>query len=341
MSTLGALVALGAIGAAQGCSGSKFCGANSYECGTPSGATAGTAGTAGSSGGGSGGTGGSGSSGGGSGGTGGGGMGGLSGTSGEGGMGGAEGGNAGVTGMSGGGGEAGGGGPPTCDPDALAAGCVPDDANGIFVAPTGDDQNAGSSDSPLASLGEAITRATAGLPIFVCGGTFDEHVDVTSDDVALHGGFACPSGGAPWVYDAAHRATIAPSDPGYALRVNGATNVTVTDLAFVSADADTPGQSSVAVFVSGSQGVTFSRVAITAGDGMNGESAGVPGSNHHVGSLDGNPATGIVGGEALPAPALTASHSVRGAGGDGGDCPRGLAGAAAGAGSCWWRAERS
>jgi hypothetical protein len=195
------------------------------------------------------------------------------------------------------GGEAGSGTPPTptCDPVALVQGCVPQD-DGVFVSPNGDDGDDGTASSPLATLTAAIGRAaSSGAPIFVCRGTFDEHLVVSDDGIAIHGGFACPSGGAPWVYDPTKRARVAPSSEGYALRITSVTGLTVTDLELESASATTPGGSSVAVFATRSTDVTLARVRITAGDGAKGEDGTVDESNHTSATLGGNSATGGTG----------------------------------------------
>jgi len=321
--TLGSLGVLGWAAVVHGCGGSEFCAADSYECGTPaagSGGSAGTAGTSGSGSGGKAGTGGKAGSGGGG--------GGKGGTAGN-----AGGGTGGDAGASGGGAESGAGGaggeggkgdppPPICDPSAPIAGCVADPENGIFVSPTGNDSNDGTPSSPLATINAAIDRAASRpAPIFICSGTFDESVVVTDDDLALHGGFACPTGGAPWVYDEDERPLISPTDPGYALQVTDVNGLTLSDLELRSAHATAAGASSIAVFVSGSDAVTLTRVHITAGDGANGASAMAPVSNHTTADQTGKDAVLTEGGEATPCACGDATASIGASGGDGGLSP--------------------
>jgi hypothetical protein len=311
-SIAGASLLLGAIATAQGCGGSEFCSANSYECGDPSGGKGGGAGIAGSTSGGKAGTSGSG----------GGATGGSSGTAGTAGSsaGGAagDGGESG-TGASGNGGQAGSGDPPppTCDPDALVDGCIPAD-DALYVSTSGDDDSDGTATAPLATIGAAVTlAASSGAPIFVCGGTFNEHVVVSDDDIEIHGGFACPTGAAPWRYDSTKRARLAPSTAGYALQVTNVSGLTVTDLELESADADAPGESSIAVFVSRSSDVAFTRVGITAGDGANGVDGVREGSNHTTDVLAGNNAMANAGGAVAACDCADGTTSVGGVGGSG------------------------
>jgi hypothetical protein len=314
---MGAL--LGALAAAQGCSGSEFCSANSYECGDPNGGKAGSAGTAGTSSGGKAGTGGAGKGGNTS--------GGASGSAGS--AGGSVGGAAGDGGEAGVGADAGSGGeggsvhpPPACDPAALEDGCQP--TTGIFVSTTGDDDDDGTATAPLATIGAAVTlAASTGAPIFVCGGTYTEHLVITDDNLEIHGGFACPQGGNPWLYDSTMRARIAPSTAGYALEVTDVSGLDVTDLEFESVDADVPGASSIAVFVSTSTDVAFTRVGITAGNGADGDDGVREGSNHFAGVLTGNEAVGDAGGAAITCTCGDDTTSIGGLGGTGGPTPLG------------------
>jgi hypothetical protein len=161
-----------------------------------------------------------------------------------------------------------------CTIGDFSEGCTLGTTAGLFVSPHGDDDNAGSSDSPLATLGAAIEKARSGarvLPIFVCTATYREHPEVHNDGYALHGGFECPDDVADaWVYDSAERATIAPNTPGYALRVRDLQGLVVSDLEFIAPHGQAPGESSIAVFVSNAADVRFERVRIAAGDGIAG-----------------------------------------------------------------------
>jgi hypothetical protein len=325
-SIFGASIVLGAVATAQGCGGSEFCAENSYECGNPNGGKAGSAGASGSTSGGKAGSSGSGSGGKASGGAAGSGTSGNAGTAGNTGGGPGDGGESGTGAAAGNGGEGGSGDPPPpeCDPSDLEDGCVP--STGIFVSTSGDDDNDGTASEPLATISAAVTlAASTGAPIFVCGGTYAEQVVITDDGLEIHGGFACPSGDAAWIYDSTKRPRIAPTTTGYALRVTNVDGLTVTDLEFESADAEQPGESSIAVFVSRSVDVEFTRLGITAGNGMNGVDGTREESNHTTETLDGNDAgaNGDVnaGGAALICTCPDGTMSVGGIGGTGGASP--------------------
>jgi hypothetical protein len=217
--------------------------------------------------------------------------------------------------------------PPDCDLSDLEDGCVP--SAGIFVSTSGDDDNDGTASEPLATISAAVTlAASTGAPIFVCGGTYAEHLVITEDNLEIHGGFACPRGDAAWIYDSAQRPRIAPTTTGYALRVTNASGLTVTDLELESADAEEPGESSVAVFMSRSVDVEFTRVWITAGDAMNGVDGTREESNHFNGDLDGKDAMGDDRALLSACTCPDGTMSVGGGGGIGG-----LAPSAGGAGS--------
>jgi hypothetical protein len=235
-----------------------------------------------------------------------------------------DGGESGTGATAGNGGEGGGGEPPppVCDPSDLEDGCVP--ATGIFVSTSGDDDNDGTASDPLATISAAVTlAANNGAPIYVCGGTYAEHIVVTDDDLEIHGGFACPSGAAAWTYDSTKRPRVAPTTAGYALRVTNVSGLTVTDLEFESVDATDPGESSVAVFVSRSEDVALTRVGIAAGDGVNGVDGTREGSNHTEDVLTGKDAVGNQGGDATVCTCADDTTSTGAIGGTGGVTPTG------------------
>ena len=165
-------------------------------------------------------------------------------------------------------------------PDVVPAGCElslsPKDAPkcvvsevGIFVdGAGGDDGHAGTKESPVRSLGVALEKLGDKRRVYVCEGRYDEHVKVTRA-VSLYGGFAC--GG--WGY-AGTKSAVAPTSPGYALEISGASGaLIVEDLAMTSPEATDAGASSVGVFVSRSSKVTFRRVTVSAGKGAAGSDA--------------------------------------------------------------------
>jgi hypothetical protein len=102
--------------------------------------------------------------------------------------------------------------------------------------------------------------------VYLCAGSYPEQLVVGSsrDGVNVYGALDC----ATWTYRAANRVVVAPAQSGYALEVEGLqTGVTFEDIEFdaQNASAGIPGASSVAVFVSTSQGICFDRVTMVAG----------------------------------------------------------------------------
>lgn len=98
-----------------------------------------------------------------------------------------------------------------------------------------------------------MTKLGAKARVYVCEGTYAEHVKVTSA-VSVYGGFACGS----WSYTGT-MASVAPTDVGYALEVSKVSNaVTFADVnlaAVVPGTAASP--SSIAVLVSEAASVSF------------------------------------------------------------------------------------
>lgn len=152
----------------------------------------------------------------------------------------------------------------TCDPSKDPS-CVTD-ASGIFVSPSGADSNAGTKESPMMTIGAALSKAGGSKNnVFICAGTYAEHVKLSSG-VNLVGGFAC----ADWSYAPTNTAKVAPNDVGYALDVESVTSaVMISDLEFDAIDGVNAGDSSIAVFVNSSS-VSFSRARLVAGTGVAG-----------------------------------------------------------------------
>jgi len=181
--------------------------------------------------------------------------------------------------------------------------CVISETYGVFVAPPangGDDTNGvGSRAHPYATIGQGIAKAGV-KRVYVCVGTYSEQISLTtaSDGIQVYGGLACPQpqtgdagvtmsdagdaqtdGSAdaavppvPWSYTGI-KPTVAPLLPGTALDVEQlAIGAHFEDIAFSAADASSllGGASSIAVVVSGSAGVSFTRVAAHAGPGLAG-----------------------------------------------------------------------
>jgi hypothetical protein len=304
--------AAAALSAAAILASSCDSGSTGAGTGGEAGSTSGTSGSAGKSGAGSGGSAGTAATGGTAGSATGAGMGGQAG----------EAASAGMAGSGGAGGEAGGGTEPMdCDPADLTPGCVLKTTGAIFVAPSaqgGADTNDGTQSAPVLTVTKAIELAAGiNIPIYICAGTYKEHVEVTTDNLALRGGFTCDS--SVWTYDRGKRARIAPSTKNEALRVKDVNGLEVTDLELVSANATTPGASSVAIFVSGSEDVVFTRLHAAAGNGADGEN-GVYGEFAYKAAeeLAGNDAPDETNG-ALPVECACEGTDIVTRGGRGGD----------------------
>jgi hypothetical protein len=299
----------GALGSS--CGGDDFCAEGSYEC---SGSSA-AAGTGGSGSGSGGATGGGGSAAGGTGASGGDAASGSAGSS----SGSSSGGTTGAAGESNGGeGGAAGSGPVRCDADAPTVGCLVPSKGGVFVATSGDDDQDGSQAAPVKTVTRALELASASRTnIYVCTGTYREHVLVTDDGLSLRGGYRCDDG--EWTYDGT-RARIAPNTENEALRVEGVSGLTVTDLELTARNATTPGASSVAVFVTKSDDVTFERLSVQAGKGApgsDGQDGATLGSNWAAENLDGNSANGTSGGPYKDCTCADGSQTKGGSGGAG------------------------
>jgi hypothetical protein len=214
-------------------------------------------------------------------------------------------------------------GPDSCDPENPLAGCVVNDPNGLFVAPTGDDAASGARDNPFQTISKAISEAAdSGRTIYVCSGSFTEHLVVAANGLVIRGGYQCPSAAVTgWVYEANTYTRVRPADPGYALRLDSVEGFVASDLDFASRDAVAPGESSVAVFATSSSAVRFERTRIVAGDGADGGAGVLPGSNHFAGMLGGNNATAAGGGGAKQCACADGSTSTGAIGGVGGVTP--------------------
>ena len=208
--------------------------------------------------------------------------------------------------------------PPGCDltkdPSESTA-CV-DDAVGVFVdATNGAEGNAGTKASPVKSIGGALGKLGGKARVYVCEGTYAEHVKITSA-VSIYGGFACGA----WTYSGA-TAKVAPTDAGYALDVEKVTGaLQIADIRFTAVAGTEAATSSVAVFVNGSPSVTFRRVALAAGKGFDGKTSvqaadgALMSSTPTASSLDGN--SGALGGPAQNCTCVGGGSSKGGAGGN-------------------------
>jgi hypothetical protein len=203
--------------------------------------------------------------------------------------------------------------PPKDEPRTVVERC------GVFVAPTGADDAPGTRERPLKTLRAAVDAAVARkvFRVYACASEFPERLELgrAQDGVSVFGGLDCAS----WAYSG-KAASIKPSAPGYALRIDGVVSpVALEDLEVTARDAVGPGTSSVAAFVTGAADVTLRRVTLVAGAGAAGSDgdAGAPEAMNVDGGA-GNPGAGGNGGAAKACgclPSLTSSTG--GAGGPG------------------------
>lgn len=212
-------------------------------------------------------------------------------------------------------GDGSGDGAPACDPSKDPS-CVTD-SSGIFVSGSnGSDSNAGTKEAPLKTIGAAVTKASGSKNnVFICAGTYAEHVKLTSA-VNLVGGFAC----ADWSYAATNKPKVAPTDAGYALDIESVSSaINISDLEFDAIDGKNAGDSSIAVFANSSS-VTFTRDTLSAGVGVAGANGTLTALTFpNQSTLNGNNSDGGAGGAAqtIDCPG-DAGTTVGGKGGDNG-----------------------
>ncbi len=213
------------------------------------------------------------------------------------------GGASGDSGLGGNGGTGGSGGDGgTCDTTKSPSeeSCLVADDYAIFVSPSGSDTADGTKSAPVQSWEKALSLGkAAGKVVIACNDDFTSPVSLTSahSGTKLYGGFKCSD----WSYDSAKKTKLAPALEGIALSLDGVVGFHIEDVIIEAKDATTPGASSIAMFGSGSSGVTLKRVDLKAGKGADGaKGVVVPISYPSQAELDGNKATGGSGGAAKP-----------------------------------------
>ena len=203
--------------------------------------------------------------------------------------------------------------PAGCDASAEpkdAPKCA-DDSFAVFVdATNGAEGNAGTKASPVKSIGGALGKLGVKSRVYICAGTYAEHVKLTTN-ASLYGGFACGA----WSYTG-DKAKIAPADAGYALDV-GAASGTVADVELVAPPGSATSVSSVAVFVANSPQLTLRRVKVQAGAGLKGDDgADAVGGVSTPAAVDGTTGSASTGGPATSCTCSTGGTSKGAKGGD-------------------------
>jgi hypothetical protein len=230
-----------------------------------------------------------------------------------------------------------------CDPTKTPAQdpCVISDMYGVFVSPTGRSGAAGTMSDPFSRVADAIAAATGESDrVLACAGSYDEALTLGSSSpqdagsidlqdaeseaaqeeaafsggVTLFGGLDCANG---WQYTGA-KAILAPMTRGAALTVKGlAVGLTFEDFGFHAVPATESGESSIAVFASGSAapGLVLIRCELVAGAGQPGTDATAV-MGFDAGAPPGQPGTANGGGGNAPNTCGgVAMASVGGAGG--------------------------
>ncbi len=157
--------------------------------------------------------------------------------------------------------------------DSNCDGIDGDKSQAIFVGPNGDDEQPGTLEQPVRSIGKAIELAApAGKAVYACNGTYSEAITISGTAVSIYGGYDCAAG---WARTRTGRAQVE-SPATRALTISQVTDKMVIDrVNFRASSATVPGTSSIAAFIVASQNVALVHVDLTAGDGA----AGVPGGS--------------------------------------------------------------
>jgi hypothetical protein len=208
--------------------------------------------------------------------------------------------------------------PPGCKPELDpkdSAPCVVD-SYGVFVdASKGSDANSGAKDAPVKTFAGALAKIANKPRIYVCEGSYAEHVKLTSA-ISIYGGYACGT----WAYSGGNTRLV-PNDVGFALHVAGATApVIVADLEILAQPGTKAAPSSIAVFIAKSTDVTMRRVTVQAGTGFNGAPGDLakpaPAGTTMSQSIGGNAGSSTLGGVENVCTCATGGTTTGGKGGD-------------------------
>src|SRR5437867_2786784 len=190
-------------------------------------------------------------------------------------------------------------------PSRVVIWVLEDKAHALWVAPTGNDADAGTRAAPKRTIQAAIEAADAGglgADVYAAAGTYSASLTLLPN-VSVYGGY----GPTTFLRDVAGNATVI-SGGTTAVTGTSANALTLDGLTIRSADATVAGGSSIAVLLDNSANVVISRNAIVAGGGANGAVGpfGAPG----LPGVDGAPGT--------DAPPSCVDSLLGGAGGGGG-----------------------
>ncbi|WP_437898760.1 PGRS family protein [Sorangium sp. So ce124] len=182
--------------------------------------------------------------------------------------------------------------PPQCVPGEGEGWKKADATCGVFVRLDADDENAGTPDAAVKSLGKAIALATA-LPdatkknVYACAETFEEKVEIQAD-VTLFGGLDCENG---WQWIGEQKRTTLTAEAGtIPLTMHGGGSVRMEDVHVLAESILTSGASSIAAVADGVT-VSLARCTIEASDAAPGADQRQD-SDKATGGSDGNPGEG-------------------------------------------------
>ncbi|MBX3191971.1 MAG: hypothetical protein KF819_33580 [Labilithrix sp.] len=141
------------------------------------------------------------------------------------------------------------------------------EAFGVFVSNAGRDDGAGDRESPFATIGAGIARATQlGKRVYVCAGTFAEQITV-ADSISIIGGLDCSR--PDWKLGMGRSRIQASASP--ALRADDITSPTRLErLEIIAPDADAPSASSIGLLANRSPGITLVGSRVQSGNGAKG-----------------------------------------------------------------------
>ena len=225
--------------------------------------------------------------------------------------------------------------PPSQDAGEDAAGSVcinvdpskvgPDDTCGIFVSSSlGSDENAGTLERPVRTMGKALALAQEGSKrVYACAEVFYESVEIAAG-VEFWGGLDCAKG---WTYIGATTKTTLAPEPGLIPLsfLAGEGRAGVIDVRAEAADAVQPGGSSIAALVLPGATVEIARSELVAGNGAAGaagEQGGGPGAPFQLPKgADGLPGGDACDANSVPdgASVVTVCDGVESVGGKGGN----------------------
>jgi hypothetical protein len=160
--------------------------------------------------------------------------------------------------------------------------CVTDQF-GVFVDGTsGDDTaNDGSMKKPWKTVVHALASSSNKPRVYICAGTYSSQalvIDATTGSItaSVYGGFACST----WTVDPQNNVVTITDGALPALRVKGASKLTIADISFTSAaGATSDAPNSITGVIVNSTGIALKRVSFSAGAGFTQTKPAAPATN--------------------------------------------------------------